>query len=179
MKYCFILMFVFSFVLGLEAQDPILYFSSQVDIPSVFIEKVEAEQKSIKLVSYRLSDVGVVQALIKAHQRGVLVEVIVDSVAVTKNSPLKLLVKEGVSVLVWSPSDKKRMNYGFCVFGSSLSWTGSYNFSLKSGSKSFEDVLLLEDEKVASAFLKEFENIKKQDVIPFLSVLKERELARK
>ncbi len=170
-----------------QAQETSLYFTSQTDVSAIFIEKIRSEQKSIRLVSHRLSEVKVIEALIDAHQRAVSVEVIVDSVSVTKKTPLKLLVKEGVPVFVWNsegfPKKKseapRRMHHGFCVFGSDLCWTGSYSFSLKSRFHHFENALLLQDEKISKGFLKEFEDIKKKHVISFSEYLRYHDLMHK
>jgi len=174
MKFC-LCIFVGAFFLsqGLFAES-VLYFSPEVDVNSVFVKKVRDEQKSVKLISHRLSNLNVIQALQDAHRRGVSVEVIVDKVSITKNSPLKSLVEEGGSVLVWSPTNKKPMNYNFCVFGSSSSWAGSYIFSLKEDLERFENAVFLEDKKVAATYLIEFERIKGLGVVSFSKCFKEK-----
>ncbi len=170
----FLIVFILLF-LSAEAGEPCLYFTSQVDVSEKFIEKVKAEKKSIRMASHRLSELEVIRSLIDAHRRDVSVEVIVDSLSVTKQTPLTLLVKEGIPVFVWSsesfPKKKneapRRMHHGFCVFGSDTSWTGSYSFSLKSRFHHFEQALLLQDEKISKGFLAEFEEIKKKHTTPF------------
>lgn len=161
--------------LRLEAGESCLYFTSQLDVSEKFIERVKAEKKSIRMASHRLSELEVVKSLIDARKREVSVEVIVDSLSVTKQTPLTLLVKEGIPVFVWRsesfPKKKneapRRMHHGFCVFGSDTSWTGSYSFSLKSRFRHFEQALLLQDEKISKGFLEEFEEIKKKHSMPF------------
>ena len=170
----FAIVFILLF-LELRAEEPSLYFTSQVDVAEKFIEKVKAEKKSIRMASHRLSELEVIRSLIEAHKRDVSVEVIVDSLSVTKQTPLTLLVKEGISVFVWRsesfPKKKgespRRMYHGFCVFGSDTSWTGSYSFSLKSRFHHFEQALLVQDEKISKGFLQEFEEIKKNHTMPF------------
>ncbi len=165
-----------------EAQEPSLYLTSQVDVAEKFIERVRGEKKSIRMASHRLSELDVIKALIEAHQKGVSVEVIVDSVSVTKQTPLTLLAKEGIPVFVWQsesfPKKKneapRRMHHGFCVFGSDLSWTGSYSFSLKSRFHHFEQALVLQDEKISKGFLEEFEEIKKKHTTPFSEYIKQK-----
>jgi mitochondrial cardiolipin hydrolase len=174
MKFC-LCIFLGVFFLSTELiAETVLYFSPEVDVSSVFVEKVRNERKSIKLISYRLSNLKVIQALEDAHRRGVSVEVIVDKVSITKNSPLKTLVEEGGSVLVWSPANKKPMNYNFCVLGSSSSWTSSHVFYLKEDLERFENAVFLEDKKVAAAYLIEFERIKGLGVVSFSKCFKEK-----
>ena len=161
----------FSEAISLESSiEPSVYFSSEIDLSKKFIELIKNEPAKIRMATERLSDVEVVQALIAAHKRGVSVEVIVDPVTVTSRSPLALLVEERIPVFVWKPDEtfsktkknetKRRMHQVFCVFGSSLSWTGSYSFSLKRLFSHRESALVLQDEKVSAAFISEFERMK-------------------
>lgn len=173
----YICLFIVALVtfLKIDADESYLYFTSEVDVAKKFIERVGEEKQSIKLAAHRLSQVEVIESLIEAHRRNVLVEVIVDSVTITKNTPLSLLVKEGISVFVWNqesfPKKKNqspgRLHHSFCVFGLKNSWTGSYSFSLKSKFHHFENALFVSNEKVAKAFSQEFEEIKKNHTMPF------------
>ena len=160
-------------VSGTEA--PVLYLSLQDDLGRQFIKRVNKERRQIKIATHRLSDPMIIRALIEAHRRSVLVEVLVDPVTVTKNSPLKRLVEEGISVFVWQaeglPLKKgvkvRRLQHAFCVFGEDVSWTGSYSFSLKRKCQPIENAVLLYDEAIAKGFLQEFERLRQKHSLPF------------
>ncbi len=151
------------------AEEPSLYLSSQEDLSEKFIEKIQEEKERIFLASIRLSNFAVIDALIEAHQRNVQVEVLVDASSVSKKSCLQKLSKEGIPVWVWQGEAKKkgrrRMHHSFCVFGSSLLWTGSYGFRGKASGAHFEGALLLRNEKIAKEFLEEFEKMKGQGAL--------------
>ncbi len=182
------------------AEEPCLYLTSQEDVAERFIERVQEEKERICLASHKLTHVGIVNALIEAHRRNVLVEVIVDSASVFKSSPIHRLIKEGIFVCVLqspslpvplpprypgippgvakpTPRFQKRMNHTFCVFGSDLSWTGSYAFIAKSKFAHFENALLLKDEKIAKEFLEEFDRMKKKHVIYLPLYLQQKEVS--
>lgn len=178
-KNLFLSVFCFSaFFMGLtfgSAIEPVVYFTSETDLSKKFIEQIKSESKKIRMATERLSDVEVIKALVAAHKRGVSVEVIVDPITVTSRSPLSLLVSGGISVFVWKPDVEplkkkknepaRRMHHVFCVFGSNISWTGSYSFSLKRLFAHRENALVLQDEKVSSAFISEFEKMKLANAI--------------
>ena len=51
------------------------------------------------------------------------------------------------------------MHNKFCVFDRRTVWTGSFN-PVKSGKKTYDDVLIIESEKLAKNYLEEFEEMK-------------------
>lgn len=178
------LAFLFSCISPALSGETSLYLTSKEDVSSRFIEKIGREMKTIRMVSHRLSDPAIIQSFIEAHKKKVSVELIVDSVSLTKNTPLKRLVEEGIPVFIWQadkvPKKKsealRRLKHSFCVFGVDKCWLGSYSFSLKRKYRPFESVLFLEDEKAAKALLEEFEEMKKEYTVPLFSFLKQREL---
>ena len=178
MKTALLLVFWFQSLMGLESG---LYFSSQEDIGLRFLEKIEEEKISVRIASERISQKEIVEALVAAHKRKVVVEVIVDSISVTKNTPLHFLVKEGVNVFVWqekkafrNKGGTKRMKHAFCVFGTDLSWIGSYKFSSTLQAGHAEEALCLKDEKIAKGFLEEFDLMKTRFCQPFSSYVNQK-----
>ncbi len=176
--------FVFCIPFQATSIDPVVYFTSGVDLSKKFIEYVQKEPDSIKMASHRLSDLQVIRALIAAHKRGVAVEVLVDPVTITTKTPIKLLVDEGIKVLVWKADGKKgspakHMHHTFCVFGKTTCWTGSYTFSVKKISQHQESSLVLQDTKASADFLAEFDKMVKTGVEPFSSYVEKKEALRK
>lgn len=179
----FFVLLVFAATGYLGASQPLAYFSEDIDISKKFIEEIEKEKVCIRMASYRLSDAKVVKALVEAHQKGVSVEVIVDSVTVTKKTPVKILVDSGVPVYVWKVKGGKKgksqhMHHSFCLFGKDVAWSGSYSFSLEKVYQHREGVLVLHDEKIVSSFLGEFEQIKKKHALSYEAYLAQKKGAR-
>ena len=165
-----VIAFVFFITCILQAKEPEVYFSATTDLAKKYMEYVGQEEQSIRVVSYRLSDVKIITSLIQAHRRGVSVEVIVDPKSLTKHSKLRLLVEEGGEVFVWKGKD--RMHHAFCLFGQDLVWTGSYTFSLQTRFQHREGAVILSDLKSGKKFFEEFARIKRENTVPFLDYLK-------
>ncbi len=176
--------FFFFFLVSVQAfyaSDTRLYFSSQESLKDKFLENVRNEKVGIRIVTQRISDKEVVDAILEAHQRKILVQVIVDSIALTKNSPLYLLAEKGVEVFIWKDRregafkkrNAKRMKHNFCLFGADISWIGSYSFFIKGHGRHAEEALCLEDKKVSKIFFEEFESMKIRSCQPFSCYVKE------
>jgi len=154
------------------------YFSPEDNVASRLIELIKAEKKSIKIAIYSLRHRGIVNALIEAKKRGIVVEMIVDPISVKGRSPLKRLSQEGVAIFVWnaqqvegqfSHKSKKRelMHHKFCLFHEELVWTGSFNFTYEADRSNHENAVVLHDEEGARKFVKEFEHLKKGTCLPY------------
>jgi phosphatidylserine/phosphatidylglycerophosphate/cardiolipin synthase-like enzyme len=151
-------------------------FSPENHVADELISLIQKEQKSIKAAVYCLMHRGIAKALIEAHQRGVCVEVIIDPYSIKSRSPVKKMREANVPVYVWNPSVptiqtkngrkvKKRrplMHDKFCVLGSDLVWTGSFNFTFEGTNANRENVVVLENKEIASRYLEEFEHLKRE-----------------
>jgi phospholipase D len=159
------------------------YFSPNDHIADHLIAMIAKEKKSIKAAVYSLTHRGVAQALAQAKNRGVEVEVIVDPFSLRNRSSMTILTKAGIPVLVWNPEEdvstlkskekkKPLMHDKFCVFGKSIVWTGSFNFTYDADGKNEENVVVLEDAALASRFEEQFNIIKNKGTIPYEKFLK-------
>lgn len=151
-------------------------FSPEDHVADQLIALIEKEQKSIKAAVYCLMHRGIVNALIKAYERGVQVEVIVDPYSIKPRSPVKKMHEAKLPLFVWNPSMptiqtksgrkvKKRrplMHDKFCVLGDKRVWTGSFNFTFEATNANRENVIILESREIALLYLEEFEHLKKE-----------------
>lgn len=147
-------------------------FSPDDKVAEELITLIDKENKSIRAAVYCLMHRGIANALTRAHERGVDVEVIVDPYSVKAKSPVK---KMQLPIFVWDPpvaektskggkkikSRKSLMHDKFCVLGDSRVWTGSFNFTLEGTRSNRENVIVLESAEVAGQYLEEFERLKR------------------
>ena len=148
------------------------FFSPQDDIKAILIDLIAHEQKSIRVTIFMFTEKEIAQALIAAHQRGVLVEVITDGGnAKDRYSKIPLLQKEGIAVYIYQPQDANSMlsdimHHKFVVFeknnsDKSLVWTGSFNFTKSANARNQENVVVLDDVAIIKQFRDRFEQLKR------------------
>jgi phosphatidylserine/phosphatidylglycerophosphate/cardiolipin synthase-like enzyme len=180
----------FSFASAQEKQ-PItnyqVFFSPEDRVADTLISMIEKEKNSVKAAVYCLMHRGIAKALMDAYHRGVKVEVIIDPYSVKSRSPVKKMSEAQVPLFVWNPRSvamdapngkkaKKRrslMHDKFCVLGNSRVWTGSFNFTAEAANANQENVIVLDNEEIASRYLKEFDRLKREGCQPFSTYVAE------
>ena len=144
-----------------------VYFSPQDHIKSHLIERIRHEKSSIKGALYLLFDRDVIQELIAAHDRGVKIEIIIDKGNLESEwNKIPQVHKAGISVFVYKSKDGI-LHDKFFIFESNkgnkpVLWTGSFNITYTADKFNRENVVVLEDGHVITAFKHEFEQIKKK-----------------
>lgn len=156
-----------------------VYFSPKDRVAGRLIEYIDREQKSIKVAVYALTHQEITSALIRAKERGVQIEVMVDPFAVRTRSSVQKLRKAGVPLFVWDYElrdsvrstkkgrSKPLMHDKFCVFGDRMVWTGSFNFTHDAAAQHQENVVALESKEIASKYLQEFAEMKLYETRPY------------
>lgn len=114
--------------------------------------------KSIHVMIYSLTKEEIAQALFDAKQKGIEVKVLIDSSqAGLKDAKDEFLLENGVEL--------KRINIpGYGIFHNKVSIidgnafsTGSFNYTQNADSGSAENLMIVNDEKLALEFEKEFQ----------------------
>jgi|GEM_PF-775879 len=146
-------------------------FSPDDAVKDTLLHLIAAEKQQIFVAIFALTDPHICQALIDAHSRGVLVEVVADRHnAQTKWSKVRLLIKHQVAVWVYPTGITDAiMHHKFILFfknmqGNSLLWTGSYNFTRSASSINEENALILDAPHLIKAYKKQFERLKERSV---------------
>ncbi len=71
------------------------------DLKYILVGLIDSEKKMIKAALFRLTDNDITQAIIDAHKRGVLVEIVVDSGALNIDQYSKISVLESYSIPIF------------------------------------------------------------------------------
>ena len=121
------------------------------DVPVV--ASIEAARLSIDMAMYSLSLNSVRSALIRAHQRGVQVRVVMESDNLDRPDP-QALIEAGIPVL----GDRRQglMHNKFLVIDRSEVWTGSMNFTDSGTYQDNNNLILIHSVKVAEDYTTEF-----------------------
>jgi phosphatidylserine/phosphatidylglycerophosphate/cardiolipin synthase-like enzyme len=149
--------------LYLNFPQPHLHASSHTTFGKELVVLIKNSKKSIFFAIYGLrAQNDILQALINAQKRGVIIKGVVDSDYHNKNyySDTKLLYKHFKII-----SDHKSyiMHDKFFVFDKKILWSGSSNISdTGTGGYNANDVLVIEDKRVAKVYINEFNQMFKQ-----------------
>ncbi len=129
-----------------------------IDLP--LAAAIDSARLSVDVAIYRLSLNSVRDALIRAHERGVQVRMVMESDNLERADPQR--IKEaGISIL----GDRREglMHHKFVVIDKSEVWLGSMNFT-DSGAYQDNNVMMrIRSVKIAENFTKEFEEMYLED----------------
>ncbi len=144
------------------------YFSPDNDVKKKLIKLIDAEEKSIRIAIFMLTEPEISRALARAQKRGVKVEMVTD-VGCLKDRANKVntLCENGWAVYVYNPSEPNKgsslMHHKFALFASSQTvWTGSYNFTKAASKTNQENAVIISDKKTFEKFVQQFERLKKR-----------------
>ncbi len=127
-------------------------FTPNRQCQKLIIETINQAKESINLQGYSFSDPEIVDALIKAHQRNVHVEVILDKFNLkSKKTLLKKLINERICVRIDKPEGVAHNKV--VIIDDRILITGSYNFSTSSYEHNTENLLVIHDQTLAHEYL--------------------------
>lgn len=140
-----------------------VYFSPEESGLKVLCSQIDAAQTHVRVAAFHFAETPMLDALIRAHQRGVEVEVVLDHEHIeyrpkkaapdVKEGPspvLARLMKAGIPAYV--DTQHKTMHNKYMVIDSKIVTTGSYNFNKKAESKNAENLLVLHSVALAKAY---------------------------
>ncbi len=134
----------------------------------VVLEGIEKSQESIWVAAYAFTRTRIAAALVRAHQRGVRVEVKMDVNQAEFAGAQKLiewLRREGVPVtLIRTAGEYSAMHNKFMVFD--LRWvvTGSYNFTTVAQVSNWENLVWLDSADMAEQYKQAWDAIVSDEV---------------
>ena len=148
------------------------FFSPDDDMRGILLDLIACEQEAVYVAAFLLTDEVVARALVEAKDRGVAVEVVTDRFCCKgRHGKVDLLSDKGINVLVYvgQYSTNKNMSdimhHKFIIFkknlfGRSILWTGSFNFTHSARLRNQENVLILDNMQLIDRYLKQFAVLK-------------------
>ena len=136
------------------------FVSPDIDgvIEQELITLINQATSTLDVALYSFTDDQLGAAVIRAHQRGVAVRVILEERNVSSTgSEAEKLYNEGIPLKVDSASGL--FHHKFAVIDSEIVITGSYNWSHSADDDNFENVVVIECPEIAAAFAQEFERL--------------------
>jgi phosphatidylserine/phosphatidylglycerophosphate/cardiolipin synthase-like enzyme len=144
------------------------YFSPDDDVKNVVIDLIASEEEELLMAAYAITCGDITKALIKAHEKGVRVSLVVDgAMAVSEYSKVSKLCQAGIPIYLYQPSMMgerfaSKMHHKFILFkkafdGRPLLLTGSFNYTRSAAEKNQENILILDDTDLIQAYKNQFE----------------------
>ncbi len=122
------------------------------------LRELNEAQQEIKICVFTISDDLISTEIVRAHNRGVSVEVITDNDKLAdEGSDIDYLAKHGI--VIKTDDTPNHMHHKFMVADSRRLLTGSYNWTRSAARFNQENLLLTEDAMLVRAYLKEFEQL--------------------
>ena len=118
---------------------------------SKIIAEINAAKEEVLVQSYSFTNKPLGDALIAAYKRGVRVHILSDKGQETApHTQIKRLFSEGIQVLI--DKDVAIQHNKIMIFDQKRVLTGSYNFSNAAETRNAENIVVIEDKKVAARY---------------------------
>ncbi len=166
-KICSIVMVILvtSFFSIQDSMSSDAYFTPE-DIKRQILHAIERSQESIDIAVFEITSNDILNALVKAQERGVHIRMVVDRKRTFMKSPLlrtdkskefvtKVLIQKGI------------MRNNFAVFDSKLLMTGSYYWNENVNKFNRYNVIFTDEAKVLVKYQREFDRLFYEAVTPF------------
>jgi phosphatidylserine/phosphatidylglycerophosphate/cardiolipin synthase-like enzyme len=148
-----------------------VFFSPDDKVRTALVDLIQQEQERMCIAVFMLTDKKIAQALLRAYQKGVAIEIITDPGCLKDQyNKIGFLSDQGLSVFVYNPQHVKGkfasiMHNKFAIFkknkgNKSILWTGSFNFTCAAHKCNQENVLVLDDGELVQRFVTQFERLK-------------------
>ncbi len=124
------------------------------DVP--LIGAINSARDSVDIAIYNLTLQNLGDALIKAHKRGVTVRIVMESEAMDKSLPQKL-IQAGIPIV----GDQREglMHNKFAIIDGQDVWTGSMNYAYASAYTDFNNLVRIRSLKMAQNYQINFEEM--------------------
>ena len=144
-----------------------VYFSPNGGAAHALIKRIEGAKKSIDVAMYAFTSSDLAWALVKAHEKGIDVRVLLDGDFIkNKYSKHNFLSKRGVNVridkshLLQPGKIKGCMHHKFAIIDDKILITGSYNWTASAEKRNDENLLIFNNAPdLVKVYRKEFDKI--------------------
>ncbi len=134
--------------------DVTAYFCPEDDCNRIIIEELEKAEKSVNFAYYSFTSGELGLALVALSSRNISVSGIFEVSQISKFSQYHLLKNQGVNITVYCSA--MVLHHKFIVIDNRTVITGSFNPTKRAQLFNDENILVIQDEKIAAKFNSEF-----------------------
>ena len=127
--------------------------ASSGGIENNLVAAIDGARKTVDVAIYNISLPNVTDALIAAHERGVLVRMTMESEAMDGKSAQRLM-EAGIEII--GDNREGLMHNKFVVIDGLEVWTGSFNFTRTSAYEDFNNLIQIRSQRAAQNYTVEF-----------------------
>lgn len=120
------------------------------------VEAIDSARLSVDVAAYSLSLNSVRNALLRAHDRGATVRIVMETGNMDRSDP-QILMEAGIPIL--GDNSDGLMHNKFIVIDKSEIWLGSLNFTDSGTYEDNNNLMRIRSTKMAENYLKEFEEM--------------------
>ncbi|MBN1622116.1 MAG: DUF1669 domain-containing protein [Endomicrobiales bacterium] len=148
---------------SLYAETQVL-FSPRGGVQKKILEHIEGSFQSIDVMCFRFTSRPLAKAIVKAHEKGVRVRIILDKSQQvdSKYSKYKYMKEKGVDIRLVSGIDHGIMHNKAAIFDDRIVLTGSYNWTTSAEKYNCENAVFSDDPGLVFEFKKEFNDLWKR-----------------
>jgi phospholipase D len=128
-----------------------VYFSPKGHCTKAILQAIAKANHSIFVMAYSFTSEEISQALVKAHQKGVDVKVLIDRSQIKGlKSQIPTLLKAGIPL--WIDPAKGLAHNKVMILDKTWVLTGSFNFTKNAEKRNAENLLLIHDPRLAEIY---------------------------
>lgn len=128
-----------------------VYFSPPGGAAEGIVAAIDASQHEVLVQAYSFTHNGIAQALLRAHARGVVVQVLLDEKTAPTNRYVLSLLSQG-RVSLRADGEHAIAHNKIMVIDNQVVVTGSYNFTNAAETRNAENCLILKSAELAHQY---------------------------
>lgn len=133
-----------------------VFFSPNGGAEDAIVRSIDSAKSRIRMQAFLFSNKEITQALIRAHQRGIKVDVIIDQrMPKKKPNTTQDLIKAGVPTFF--DTAHRTAHDKIIIVDDNIVLTGSFNFVKVAETKNGENLLILKSKPLAEEYVKNWE----------------------
>ena len=134
-----------------------VYFTPPANAVAAIIKAIDASEREVLVQAYGFTHNGIAQALVRAHQRGVLVRVLLDKKS-AKSNHYVISVLQQAQIDVRQDGKHAIAHNKVMVIDLNKVITGSFNFTNSAATRNAENFLILKSEHLAQQYRLQWKN---------------------
>ena len=142
---------------GIQVEVLGVYFTPPTDAAAAIVQAIDGSEREVLVQAYGFTHNAIAQALVRAHQRGVAVRVLLDKKSQTSNGYV-MGVLAHAQIELRQDGKHAIAHNKVMVIDEAIVITGSFNFTNSAASRNAENFLVLKSDELAQKYKLQWQN---------------------